>query len=523
MEFLELLKKTDRLSPPAPSFKTCLRVERLETRVVPYSVSGNAWPNPQLITISFVPDGTFMTTINNAKVYSNLFATFNAKWAPTTWQNEILQAAQLWAQQANINFAVVSDSGTAAGGGNYQQGDPGMGDIRIGGYNFGSTSYLGGAYQPPSANNYSIAGDFDFNTKQSFNIGTTYDIQSVALHELGHALGLSHSSTSGAVMYPSYSTVKRALTSDDTAGIQAIYGPRKPDTYNSNGNSNGSFQTAADISSQIDANALTAVVNNLDLTSTSGVEYFTFQAPANTSGTFTVNVQSSGLSLLRPAETVYAADRATILGSAVGTGDTGSTLSVTVTGVNPGDQFYVAVSGADTTQFATGNFALSLNLGSGAMPTVSFPNTQLANGSVHHGGGGTYARILGTSQTSTDQTSTKTKNQQPVMDYLAISDQFIPLACRMHGAGCGCPACAGVARMTTPAAAEPPLIVPGWLLSGGDDSYGPSASSDSPNSSTGTSVVGVRDRDALFAEFNASLVTSDPTAKSDFSPDSSGC
>ncbi len=518
MRFLELFPTLDRLSPPAPSFKTCLRAERLETRVVPYSVSGNAWPSPQLITISFVPDGTLMTTLNNVNVYSNLFAALNAKFgSPATWQHEILQAAQLWAQQANINFTVVSDNGTASGGGSYQQGDPGMGDIRIGGYNLGA-GYLGGAYQPPPADNYSIAGDVNFNTKQKFNIGAAYDLQSVALHELGHALGLSHSSTSGAAMYPSYTTVKRALTTDDSTGIQAIYGARKPDVYNSSGNSNGSFQTAADISSLIDPNALTAVVNNLDLTTTTSAEYFTFRAPASTSGTLTVNVQSSGLSLLRPAETVYAADQATVLGSAVGSGDTGSTLSVTLTGVNPGDQFYVAVTGADTTQFATGNFALSLNLGGGTMPTVSPPNTQLLNSVVVRGGGGTYARTRGTSQTAATTT-----NPPPAMDYLAISEQFIPLACRMHGPGCSCPACAGAAKLATPTAAVPPLVLPGWVLSGGDDSHRPSTPPDSPSSSTDLSGVGLRDRDALFAEFNASFATSDPTAKGDVSPNDSGC
>src|SRR5437867_6710780 len=94
------------------------QIEALESRVVPYSVSGNAWPNAQLITLSFVPDGT-----NLGGVTSNLFATFNAKWATSTWQNQILKGAQLWAQQTNLNFSVVSDSGADSGSGNFQQGD----------------------------------------------------------------------------------------------------------------------------------------------------------------------------------------------------------------------------------------------------------------------------------------------------------------------------------------------------------------------------------------------------------------
>ncbi len=123
------------------------RIEQLESRVVPYTTSGNAWPVPQLITLSFQPDGT-----NLGGVTSNLMATFNAKWSTSTWENVILKAAQVWAQQTNINFRLISDSGADTGSGAYQQGDPTMGDIRIGGTNFNDSS-LAGADMPPPVNN----------------------------------------------------------------------------------------------------------------------------------------------------------------------------------------------------------------------------------------------------------------------------------------------------------------------------------------------------------------------------------
>src|SRR6266404_8957839 len=174
-----------------------LQLEALETRLVPYSVTGNAWPNPQMITLSFVPDGT-----NLGGVPSNLFATFNSKFgSPATWQNQFLKAAQVWAQQTNINFSLVPDSGADIGSGNYQQGDPTFGDIRIGSFNFGSNT-LAMAYMPPSANNYSVAGDIAFDSGQVFNINQTFDLFTVAAHEIGHALGLSHSTLTTAVMYP---------------------------------------------------------------------------------------------------------------------------------------------------------------------------------------------------------------------------------------------------------------------------------------------------------------------------------
>ena len=57
--------------------------------MVPYATSGNAWPSPQLITLSFEPDGT-----NLGGRTSNLFATFNAALgSASAWQGAILKAA----------------------------------------------------------------------------------------------------------------------------------------------------------------------------------------------------------------------------------------------------------------------------------------------------------------------------------------------------------------------------------------------------------------------------------------------
>jgi hypothetical protein len=58
-------------------------------------------------------------------------------------------------------------------------------------------------------------------------------IQDVATHEFGHALGLKHSSVTGATMYPSYtqcSTQMRSLAADDIAGVQKLYPPTGTNT-----------------------------------------------------------------------------------------------------------------------------------------------------------------------------------------------------------------------------------------------------------------------------------------------------
>jgi hypothetical protein len=337
--------------------------------------------------MSFIPDGVLVSSGTGGNQYNNLNATLNAKFTNSaTWQAEFYKAAQNWAQYANINFAVVGDNGTVPGQGLYQQGDPGMGDIRFAGYSF-SNNYLGYAYLPNPINNYDIAGDVNFDTKFNLNIGSTYDIQTIAMHEIGHTLGLDHSTSSTSVMYATYNGSKRAISSDDIQGVQAIYGARQADIY---GNLNNTFLTAASLTSLLDPLSLTAVVNNLDLTTTSSAEYFAVVAPLGTNGTFTVNVQSSGVSLLRPAVTVYAANMITVLGSAASpsTQYTGDSLTVNVSGVSAGQVFFVKVRGADSTPFATGNYDLRMNFGTGSLPSFTFANTQELDGNPLTGGSG---------------------------------------------------------------------------------------------------------------------------------------
>jgi hypothetical protein len=53
-------------------------------------------------------------------------------------------------------------------------------------------------------------------------------IEDIAAHEFGHALGLGHSTTTGATMYPSVSSCNagnRTLDADDIAGVRFLYPP----------------------------------------------------------------------------------------------------------------------------------------------------------------------------------------------------------------------------------------------------------------------------------------------------------
>lgn len=386
MKFFGKLAQLFRSQARAASLRrTKLQVENLESRLVPYSISGNAWTHPELVTLSFVPDGADV-----GGVTSDLQTTFD-NHANTSfrsgWRNQVLKAAQVWAQQTNLNFALVNDNGTAIGSGDYQQGDANFGDIRIGGFNFGTDS-LAQAYLPPQVNNYSVAGDFQINTAQIFNLGSTYDLFTVAAHEFGHALGVEHGAL-GSVMQSTYPGTKTALALDDTKGIRNVYSAnlsRSPDAYDAV-LSNGSFAAASVIGTPpINDVNLTALLTGLDITTTADLDYYTFTAPAGSSGTMTVTVQSSGLSLLAPLVRVYDANQV-LIGSASGLNQYGTTLTVPLSGVSAGQQFYVMVDGADNTAFGTGKYALTLNFGTGASPTVPLPSTLTANGTPLSGGG----------------------------------------------------------------------------------------------------------------------------------------
>jgi hypothetical protein len=335
------------------------------------------WTNPNLVTLSFEPDGTPLGGVG-----SNLMSTFNSKWSTPVWQNVILQAAQVWAAQTNVNFAVIADNGAPMGGGQLEQGSYYIGDVRVGGFNMGS-SPIAQTYMPPQGNNYSVAGDMQFNTGDSFNIGSDIDLFTVAAHEMGHALGLGESSDPSSLMYASYNGMKSGLNSDDIAGIQAIYGARSPDQY---GGTNTSLSTAANIDSLINQNTLTAVVNPLNLYTSGFNEYLTWHNPTNCSSTLTITVQSSGLSLLSPAMSVYNYLFQKVA-CASGQGQYGTTISVTLTNIHAGRQVYLEISGADSSVFSTGNYAVTFQWSSTSPGSVPSPIVHVPMGSPIQTGG----------------------------------------------------------------------------------------------------------------------------------------
>lgn len=146
------------------------------------------------------------------------FSSITARAPSAQVRSEILRAFAEWAKVAKLTFHEAA-APTALKTVNilYAAGDHGDG------YPFdGPGKVLAHTFYPAPPNSEPIAGDMHFDDAESWQAGADIDIFSVALHEIGHALGLGHSDQPGAVMYPYYRR-QTTLQADDKTAILTLY------------------------------------------------------------------------------------------------------------------------------------------------------------------------------------------------------------------------------------------------------------------------------------------------------------
>jgi len=160
---------------------------------------------------------------------------YNGEGAPAgvaAQAQSIMQAAaQTWSM-AGANFAFTGGGSTTAGTGACGGSSGGLDGQNTVGWapQSGSVLAVACSWYSSTGSPYRAAIEFDMQFDPEWNwttgIPATVDLESVALHEFGHALGLNHSSDYSAVMYASYPSgaIKRTLTQDDRDGLYAIYG-----------------------------------------------------------------------------------------------------------------------------------------------------------------------------------------------------------------------------------------------------------------------------------------------------------
>jgi hypothetical protein len=136
------------------------------------------------------------------------------------------------------------------------------------GYPFdGTGGMLAHTFYPAPPNPEPIAGDMHFDNSEPWHIGANTDVFSVALHELGHALGLGHADHPSAVMYPYYRMVT-ALSDLDKSAVLELYAAQ--DGTPSTPTNGGAPITPLTLKVNLPADATTAATINLSGSASGG-------------------------------------------------------------------------------------------------------------------------------------------------------------------------------------------------------------------------------------------------------------
>ncbi|KAJ0042273.1 hypothetical protein Pint_19425 [Pistacia integerrima] len=134
---------------------------------------------------------------------------------PADAMNPVSKAFTTWAGNTHFRFSRSQDIGNADITISFHSGNHGDGSPFD-----GQGGVIAHAFAPDD-------GRFLYDADERWSVGAAqgaFGLETVALHEIGHLLGLGHSSVEGAIMFPSISAgVTKGLHGDDIQGIRALY------------------------------------------------------------------------------------------------------------------------------------------------------------------------------------------------------------------------------------------------------------------------------------------------------------
>jgi hypothetical protein len=156
----------------------------------PFTFGGGTWAQSNLQW--FLATGTPDVTVEEAAIQR----AFN------TWAAQIPRSFTQTTVQADAEFDASWEIGDHGDGSPFD----GVGNV------------LAHAFFPTD-------GRIHFDESETWTHGGTRDVETVALHEIGHALGLNHSGSSDAVMFFQINNEQRTLHEFDIRGIRSRYPP----------------------------------------------------------------------------------------------------------------------------------------------------------------------------------------------------------------------------------------------------------------------------------------------------------
>ncbi|KAK1413779.1 hypothetical protein QVD17_35562 [Tagetes erecta] len=171
-------------------------------------------PRRRNLTYAFEPQNQLSTDVK--LVFANAFARWS-EWTPLTFT----ETSNYRASDLKIGFY----------SGDHGDGEPFDGVLGT----------LAHAFAPPAGLlHLDIDETWIINDVMASGSSSAMDLESVAVHEIGHLLGLGHSSVENAIMFPTISSGVRKveLDRDDVEGIQVLYGTN-PDGNGTTGPSFG--------------------------------------------------------------------------------------------------------------------------------------------------------------------------------------------------------------------------------------------------------------------------------------------
>jgi hypothetical protein len=326
------------------------------------ATNGDGWDGPGL----------------GAATLTYVFQYITAQLAAGVPQGEIVRAMGEWAKVVQITWQPGTDPlGNRTVDifwATYAHGD---------GFPFdGPGGVVAHTFYPYPPNAESLAGDMHFDDSESWHVGAQVDVFSVALHELGHALGLGHSDNPNDVMYP-YLKIVTGLADGDKAAILTLYAAQT-----------GSVPPPSALALTVDVPPATTTASTISLTGTvtggtgsPSVTWSTSTGASDGSSITGSNWVSSSIPLAIGLNTI-------IVTATDANGSTSHVVSVTQTGASaPGPLAVTINAPPTTTTSATISLTGTVTGGSGTPSVTWITSAGASDGSTISGGNWTIVSV----------------------------------------------------------------------------------------------------------------------------------